>query len=240
MADIHLTQYLHVKHTVQCSFFQALIAWNQCVSSSSRHCESKTRMYWRSAIVVDSVDLSTDEHSDLTVLPLLLVGDEIGDQKSQTWHKHNVKRSFPCTCRIMPTQNRRHDDVMRNKRAVSPPSSKSHHTSTVPLPCFFWNCWLASNSCWSATFRGTVGLLLSGSAHKHSHKPRRRTHKPMMLKYYQWALKQTERILQWKRACKRSIRGQITHRKCHQSPKTRYCTTKRQEGQRSWGRSSET
>lgn len=49
----------------------------------------------------------------------------------------------------------------------SPPSSKSHHTSTVPFPCFCWNCWLASNSRWSATFRGSVGLFLSGR-HKHT------------------------------------------------------------------------
>ncbi len=31
----------------------------------------------------------------------------------------------------------------------------------VPFPCFCWNCWLASRSRWSATFRGTVGLLFS-------------------------------------------------------------------------------
>lgn len=44
-----------------------------------------------------------------------------------------------------------------------PPSSNSHHTSIVPLPCFFRNCWLASRSFWSATLNGTMGCL--GSKH---------------------------------------------------------------------------
>lgn len=36
--------------------------------------------YVRSAVMVDPVDLSTDEDADLTVLPFLLVGDQIGDE----------------------------------------------------------------------------------------------------------------------------------------------------------------
>ena len=41
----------------------------------------------------------------------------------------------------------------------SPPSSNSHQTSMVPLPCFFLNCWLVSSSRWSLRLRGD---LMSG------------------------------------------------------------------------------
>lgn len=37
-----------------------------------------------------------------------------------------------------------------------PPSSNSHQTSMVPLPCFFLNCWLDSNSRFSVWLRGPL------------------------------------------------------------------------------------
>ncbi len=59
----------------------------------------------------------------------------------------------------------------------SPPSSNSHQTSTVPFPCFFWNCWLASSSLWSDTFSGTVGLFLSAGMFAKDTHVHHRTHK---------------------------------------------------------------
>lgn len=47
-----------------------------------------------------------------------------------------------------------------------PPSSKSHQTSIVFFPCFFWNCVLASRSFWSATFKGATGSLDSKGVSK--------------------------------------------------------------------------
>lgn len=40
--------------------------------------------YSRSAVVVDAVDLPTDEDSDPAVAPLTPVGQQVGDQQSQT------------------------------------------------------------------------------------------------------------------------------------------------------------
>lgn len=75
------------------------------------------------------------------------------DKRQQRWQLQ------PSAC-LSPV----HHPSTWQDRAVaspSPPSSNSHHTSTVPFPCLFWNCWLASSSLWSDTFRGTVGLFLS-------------------------------------------------------------------------------
>lgn len=45
--------------------------------------------YLRSAVVVDPVDLASDEDADLAVLPPLLVGQQVGDQQGQTWGYHS-------------------------------------------------------------------------------------------------------------------------------------------------------
>lgn len=45
--------------------------------------------------------------------------------------------------------------------SMLPPSSNSHQTSILLLPCFFWNWVLASRSLWSATFKGEEGLFES-------------------------------------------------------------------------------
>lgn len=63
--------------------YDSNIKW--CCNDST--CVYVLLIYARSAVVVDPVDLSTDEHADLTVLPLLFIGDEIRDQQSQTWHR---------------------------------------------------------------------------------------------------------------------------------------------------------
>lgn len=47
--------------------------------------EGRNARHLRSAVVVDPVDLASDEDADLAVLPPLLVGQEVGDQQGQTW-----------------------------------------------------------------------------------------------------------------------------------------------------------
>lgn len=39
----------------------------------------------RSAVMINPVDLASDKHADLTILPPLLVGQQVGDQQGQTW-----------------------------------------------------------------------------------------------------------------------------------------------------------
>lgn len=39
----------------------------------------------RSAVVINPVDLSSNEHTDLAVLPPLLIGQQVRDQQGQTW-----------------------------------------------------------------------------------------------------------------------------------------------------------
>lgn len=41
--------------------------------------------YLRSAVVIDPVDLASDEDTDLAVLPPLLIGQQVWDQQGQTW-----------------------------------------------------------------------------------------------------------------------------------------------------------
>lgn len=43
----------------------------------------------RSAVVVDAVDFPTDEDADPAVAPLLLIGQQVGDQQSQAWSRGN-------------------------------------------------------------------------------------------------------------------------------------------------------
>lgn len=38
--------------------------------------------------MVDPVDLASDEDADLAVLPLLLVGEQVGDEQGKAWHSH--------------------------------------------------------------------------------------------------------------------------------------------------------
>lgn len=41
--------------------------------------------YSRSAIMIDPVNLASNEHADLAILPPFLVGQQVGDQQGQTW-----------------------------------------------------------------------------------------------------------------------------------------------------------
>jgi hypothetical protein len=43
--------------------------------------------------VVNPVDLASDEDADLAVIPLLLVGEQIGDEQGEAWQSHE-KESF--------------------------------------------------------------------------------------------------------------------------------------------------
>lgn len=40
--------------------------------------------YIRSAVMINPVDLASNEDTDLAVLPPLLVGQQVGDQQGQT------------------------------------------------------------------------------------------------------------------------------------------------------------
>lgn len=43
--------------------------------------------YSRSAVMIDPVDLASDEYADFAVLPLFLVGEQVGNEQGQTWRR---------------------------------------------------------------------------------------------------------------------------------------------------------
>lgn len=50
--------------------------------------DGKKVRYLRSAVVINPVDLASNEDADLAVLPPLLVGQQVGEQQGQTWTGH--------------------------------------------------------------------------------------------------------------------------------------------------------
>lgn len=47
--------------------------------------ELETLVYLRATVVINPVDLASDEDADLAVLPALLIGQQVRDQQGQTW-----------------------------------------------------------------------------------------------------------------------------------------------------------
>lgn len=51
--------------------------------------------------MVDPVDLASDEDADLAVIPLLLVGEQIGDEQGEAWQSHEKDSHSPSVCGAM-------------------------------------------------------------------------------------------------------------------------------------------
>lgn len=49
----------------------------------------------RSAVMVNPVDLASNEHSDLAVLPPLLVGQQVRDEQRQAWSEQHTAADSP-------------------------------------------------------------------------------------------------------------------------------------------------
>ena len=64
------------------------------MSSRSVAVEEKVKVHrdLHSAVVVNPVDLASDEHADLAVLPPLLVDQQVGDQQSQAWSEDKQRQ----------------------------------------------------------------------------------------------------------------------------------------------------
>ncbi len=76
--------YVTIFGTKQQKTLRRLSMWRR-VLWDEIYLAEKNMQYLRSAVMVNPVDLPSDEDANLAVLPPLLVGQQIGDQQGQTW-----------------------------------------------------------------------------------------------------------------------------------------------------------
>ena len=66
------------------------ISFSKCVSQiifvfTLNLVDEEKVQYSRSAVMINPVDLSSNEDADLAVLPPFLVSEQVGDEQGQTW-----------------------------------------------------------------------------------------------------------------------------------------------------------